>query len=545
MRRDLSAVISAWIARAIAAFAVVVALLDISGHLYKIDDSARLSVIIVLIGIIILLFGELYSRQLDLVSEMTAVLRHHTTAYVRQIPSMVDKQILPLVEPFLNKNIRALTDIVEHGRFVVPQVDAFRAFYIDVLNSHKGSYLLATSLPNRIFFWNSEALHLAMRNFIADGGHIDRVFFIRGGLSGAKPSELFVVNEQHKIGVKCYIANTELIPDDLLRFFLVAKDFDLGWEPNRGPNDVILGITVTASVQSALEWRDLFHRITRLHATQIYTGEVSVSDEFHEFELTGWEQSAAAYDRYFSDLTDGTAASITKALEEKNAVKVLDVACGPGRLTHDLISRGVPTVGVDFSESMVQMARRSYPDVNFEVGDAHKLKFAAGSFDTVIMNFGILHLAWPEKALLEAFRILSKGGRLLFTVWNERSKGFRIIQDAIADNDDDPAGPLPQGPAFFQFANEAKASDFLSDAGFEDVRFEDIELSWSLPDKDALYRAFFEGTARTGGILRSMRNDALMEIRKQCALECEALEDRSSGLVKVPMSVKMIIASKV
>src|SRR5205809_6238429 len=56
------------------------------------------------------------------------------------------------------------------------------------------------------------------------------------------------------------------------------------------------------------------------------------------------------------------------------------------------------------------------PEIEFREGDAEALPFPEASFDAVVMNFGMLHLAHPERAVAEAFRVLSAGGRFAFTV---------------------------------------------------------------------------------------------------------------------------------
>jgi ubiquinone/menaquinone biosynthesis C-methylase UbiE len=82
-------------------------------------------------------------------------------------------------------------------------------------------------------------------------------------------------------------------------------------------------------------------------------------------------------------------------------MRLLDVVCGPGYVSEAAEARGAEPVGVDVAEAMIELARRRLPDLEFVVGDAQRLPLADRSFDVVTMNFGILHLAEPTRAIAE------------------------------------------------------------------------------------------------------------------------------------------------
>lgn len=268
--------------------------------------------------------------------------------------------------------------------------------------------------------------------------------------------------------------------------------------------------------------------------------------DFHEFELRGWEQSATAYERYFTNIALKTSESIKKSIKLSKVSSALDVACGPGHLTARLNEIGGNVVGIDFSESMINIAKSFYPSCRFEVGDAQDLPYAEGVFDAVVINFGILHLAWPEKAISEAYRVLKRGGRFAMTVWDtpEKSIGFRIINEAINLYGNKEIVP-PEGPPFFKFADSGVAEKVLQDVEFQDVFIDEISEVWELPDRDALFRAFFEGTARTGGVLRLQTDNILEKIRTFCAEKAAFYENNDNGnRVNIPMVIKMIVGIK-
>ncbi len=138
---------------------------------------------------------------------------------------------------------------------------------------------------------------------------------------------------------------------------------------------------------------------------------------FHDFEQAGWERAAEHYGDAFGSVTVQTADALLDAVAAAAGARLLDVATGPGFIAGAAAARGADVVGLDFSAAMIEEARRRHPAITFREGDAEALPFEVASFDAVVMNFGLLHLARPDAALAEAHRVLGAGGRYAFTVW--------------------------------------------------------------------------------------------------------------------------------
>lgn len=94
-------------------------------------------------------------------------------------------------------------------------------------------------------------------------------------------------------------------------------------------------------------------------------------------------------------------------------LSILDVACGTGDLTLDLLRRGHRVTGVDLSEQMLALAKGKAPSATYLVADAEALPFADASFDAVTCAFGIRNFVHLEKGLDEMLRVLKPGGRLV------------------------------------------------------------------------------------------------------------------------------------
>ena len=93
--------------------------------------------------------------------------------------------------------------------------------------------------------------------------------------------------------------------------------------------------------------------------------------------------------------------------------RVLDAACGTGDLALAARAAGAGrVVGLDFSERMLERARRKSADVEWVRGDVLDLPFADASFDAATIGFGIRNVEDIERGLGELVRILRPGGRL-------------------------------------------------------------------------------------------------------------------------------------
>src|SRR6267154_5983684 len=140
------------------------------------------------------------------------------------------------------------------------------------------------------------------------------------------------------------------------------------------------------------------------------------AEAFHAFDHAGWQGAARRYDDAFGSLTRQAIDPLLDAAQVRAGARVLDVASGPGYAAAAAAQRGARVTALDFSVAMVEMARSQNPEIEFREGDAGALSFADGSFDAVVMNFGMLHLAQPERAVSEALRALRPGGGYAFTV---------------------------------------------------------------------------------------------------------------------------------
>ncbi len=126
--------------------------------------------------------------------------------------------------------------------------------------------------------------------------------------------------------------------------------------------------------------------------------------------------------RRLTDAETAVLAELRPALEGK---RVLELGCGAGALTRELLTMTDAVVGLDISPAMVEFCRSEFPTGDFRVGDLGDLSaHADGSFDGLVAGANVLDVATHDerpRVLAELRRVLVDGGVLYFSTHNRNS----------------------------------------------------------------------------------------------------------------------------
>jgi demethylmenaquinone methyltransferase / 2-methoxy-6-polyprenyl-1,4-benzoquinol methylase len=159
--------------------------------------------------------------------------------------------------------------------------------------------------------------------------------------------------------------------------------------------------------------------------------------------------------------------------------RVLDACCGTGDLAVAAQEVGGTVTGLDFSERMLERARRKSGQVEWVQGDALALPFSDGSFDAATVGFGVRNLDELEGGLVELRRVLRPGGRLAILEITKPSGLLAPFYRLWFDGFVPLLGKLlPGGSAYTylpasvrRFPGPDELAALLRGAGFEDVRW--------------------------------------------------------------------------
>ncbi|WP_394846831.1 methyltransferase domain-containing protein [Pendulispora brunnea] len=155
---------------------------------------------------------------------------------------------------------------------------------------------------------------------------------------------------------------------------------------------------------------------------------------------------------------------------------VLDVGCGPGATTREIVRRVLPGgrgVGVDVSGPLIARARELAQGTNvaFELADASRHGFAPESFDVLFSRFGVMFFDDPEGAFAHLRTALRPNGRLAFVCWRGAMENdwfrvpYRALQAVLPNMP--PVDPLVPGP--FAFGDQQRIERVLRQAGFTNM----------------------------------------------------------------------------
>lgn len=154
-------------------------------------------------------------------------------------------------------------------------------------------------------------------------------------------------------------------------------------------------------------------------------------------------EKATNYDEFAQAYSDENEGSLLNAYYERPAMlelagdvsgrNILDIGCGSGPLSAQLIDRGASVSGFDSSEGMLDLARqRLGADVNLQVANlGERLPYEEDSFDDAISSLVFHYVEDWAQPLAEVRRVLRSKGRLILSVnhpilypWNHRGQDY-------------------------------------------------------------------------------------------------------------------------
>lgn len=174
-------------------------------------------------------------------------------------------------------------------------------------------------------------------------------------------------------------------------------------------------------------------------------------------------------------------ASVIELLAPRPGERILDLGCGTGQLTAQIAESGASVVGLDNSSAMVDEARRLYPDVEFQLGDAHDFEFIE-TFAGVFSNAALHWIRDPVKVVACISRSLNATGRMAVEFGGHGNVHF--LSQAIEEVSDRMLGERMPHPWYFP--GIAEFGTVLEQHGLEATQVAMIDRPTPLEGDDGL-----------------------------------------------------------
>jgi len=253
------------------------------------------------------------------------------------------------------------------------------------------------------------------------------------------------------------------------------------------------------------------------------------------------------YETYLGPLFfEPYAQDLAERLPDNKCGKILELACGTGRVTKYLIRKlreDGRLFATDLNEAMLSIGREKVndPRVQWSAIDAHELPYEKESIDLIVCQFGVMFFQDRPKAFREAFRVLRSGETFLFNTWdhiqhNTLTEVTRKVMDQMFP--DDPAPFLTKGP--FSFFDKEHIHQLLADTGFKDITIDTVRITSTASSVQDCLNGIVDGTPISAYLQE--RNTPAYEVKGKVA---EALEEyRENDILKLPMQAHVCYGRK-
>ncbi|MES2714556.1 MAG: class I SAM-dependent methyltransferase [Pseudomonadota bacterium] len=225
--------------------------------------------------------------------------------------------------------------------------------------------------------------------------------------------------------------------------------------------------------------------------------------------------AADAYDRFmgrYSRLLSGPLADVAAV---RAGQRVLDVGCGTGALTGELVRRlgAAAVVAVDPSEPFVVATRERHPGVEVQHAAAESLPFEDGAFDATLAQLVVHFMKEPVAGLSEMRRVTRRDGIVVACVWDHGggSGPLALFWDAAREMD---AGV--HGESHLPGARQGHLEALFKAAGLRNVESTALSVSLAHTSFEAWWEPYTQGVGPAGAYLASLTASQRIGLREAC-----------------------------
>ena len=225
---------------------------------------------------------------------------------------------------------------------------------------------------------------------------------------------------------------------------------------------------------------------------------------------------AEHYDRFMGRYAPTLAVALADAAGVSSGMRVLDVGCGPGGLTRELVARvGAENVAaIDPAPQFAAACRGRNPGADVREGIAEELPWADGEFDVTLSSLVIAFMRDPDQGVREMRRVTRPGGMVAACMWDIAGGGMtmlRIFWAAVRDVD-----PDAQGERRLAGTSAGDIAQRFRTAGLRDVIDSALTAQGDYVSFDDFWEPFTFAVGPAGQYLRSLSDDRQEAVRETC-----------------------------
>jgi ubiquinone/menaquinone biosynthesis C-methylase UbiE len=229
-----------------------------------------------------------------------------------------------------------------------------------------------------------------------------------------------------------------------------------------------------------------------------------------------FEGAPASYDRFMGVYSMQLAPQLADFAGVRSGQHVLDVGCGPGALTSELVARlGATNVSaVDPSESFVGAIRERFPGTDVQSAPAEELPFADASFDATLAQLVVHFMSDPVAGLQEMRRVTREAGVVATCVWDlagGRAPMLTLFWQAARQLD-----PAIEGESGRPGTSAGQLAELLRAAGLSGIEEAELRASVDYATFDDWWEPVTLGVGPVGTYASRLDDDRRAALRERC-----------------------------
>jgi SAM-dependent methyltransferase len=224
--------------------------------------------------------------------------------------------------------------------------------------------------------------------------------------------------------------------------------------------------------------------------------------------------NADSYARFMGRFSEPLAPLFADLVEVPEG-RVLDVGCGPGVLTAELVDRYGPdrVDAIDPTPGFVAAARDRLPGVDVRQGTAEELPYADDAYAAALAQLVVHFMKDPARGLAEMARVTRPGGRVATCVWDHAGgRGpLSLFWGAAIELD-----PSARSEGALPGSREGDLDRLAREAGLVDVEGGELAVTIGLTSFDDWWAPYEEPAGSVGDYLATRTPEQVADLRELC-----------------------------